>query len=156
MSGARQPQDPFASFRFKVEVNGITQAHFQSVSGLSVTIEAVAQKEGGVNDHVHQLRGPTTYGKIVLKRGVTTDKSFLNWIKSWVAGKGTRQQGTIRLLSEAGDEVQSWSFSKAWPCKWEGGSFETSSSAALIETLELAHEGLSDFVNDDSMNIRGG
>ncbi|MBM4319851.1 MAG: phage tail protein, partial [Deltaproteobacteria bacterium] len=44
-------KDPYASFRFKVESLGITEAHFMSVSGLSVSTEVVSQKEGGVNDH---------------------------------------------------------------------------------------------------------
>ncbi|MBM4320804.1 MAG: phage tail protein, partial [Deltaproteobacteria bacterium] len=94
---------------------------------------------------------PTTYGKITLKRGVTTDQSFYNWVKESVGGKG-RRNGTITLLDEAGNTVKSWQFVRAWPCKWEGGSFDTSSSAALIETLEIAHEGLMEFLGADTVH----
>jgi len=137
----RKPADPFASFRFKVEIKGVIEAHFQAVSGLSATTEVQAQAEGGLNTYVHQLKGKTTYGNIVLKRGVTKSRSFYAWIMKSIANKGKRVNGSITLQAEDGSDVKTWNFFRAWPTKWEGGSFDTSSSTALIETLELAHEG---------------
>lgn len=143
---AARSSDPFASFRFKVEIQGVVEAHFQSVSGLSANIEVIAQPEGGVNTHVHQLKGKATYGNIVLKRGVTTNADFFSWMTSTInnSGKGVpRISGLITLYNEDGTATtQKWKFKDGWPCKWEGGSFDTTSSAALIETLEIVHEGL--------------
>jgi len=141
----RNPADPFASFRFKVVIDGI-EAHFQSVSGLSATVEVVSQPEGGETTDVHQLKGKTTYSNIVLKRGVTTSRTFFSWISATINDPAAgRKNGSIELYAEDGSEPpkQTWNFVRAWPTKWEGGSFDTGSSAALIETLELAHEGLS-------------
>lgn len=144
MSSGRQ-EDPYASFRFKVTVHGVIEAHFSSISGLSVSIDPVDHEEGGVNEYTHKLKGQTKYTNIVLKRGVTTTRTFFSWMKDSVNNKASRagrKNGTITLFNDHGKVVQEWRFLRAWPCKWEGGSFDTSSSAALIETLELAHEGL--------------
>ena len=145
MSSGRQ-EDPYGSFRFKVEIQGVIEAHFSSVSGLSVSIDVVEQEEGGVNEYTHKLKGQTRYQNIVLKRGVTTSRSFFDWVKKSVNNKETkaaRKNGMIVLYGDSGKkEIQKWQFLRAWPCKWEGGNFDTGSSAALLETLELAHEGL--------------
>ncbi len=145
MSSGRQ-EDPYAGFRFKVEIQGVIEAHFSQVSGLSVSTDVVEMEEGGVNEYTHKLKGQTKYQNIVLKRGVTTSRSFFSWMKASVNNqhvKAGRKNGVIILYGDNGTrEIQKWQFLRAWPSKWEGGSFDTGSSAALIETLELAHEGI--------------
>jgi len=147
MADRRSEQHPFTGFRFKVEINGVVQAHFSSVSGLSIETEVVPMQQGGNNTYVHQLKGQTKYGNIVLKRGVTTSKEFHDWVKKSVnheTDKPPRENGSIVVFDDDGQTAKAtWEFVRAWPCKYEGPSFDTNSSAALIETLELAHEGLS-------------
>ena len=43
---------------------------FTSVSGLTMTTEAIAYREGGYNTSVHQMAGITTFSPIGLQRGV--------------------------------------------------------------------------------------
>ena len=147
MADRRSEQHPFTGFRFKVEINGVVQAHFSSVSGLSIETEVVPMQQGGNNTYVHQLKGQTKYGNIVLKRGVTTSKEFFEWVRKSVyheTEKPPRVNGLIVAFDDSGKkELAKWEFVRAWPCKFEGPSFDAGSSAALIETLELAHEGLS-------------
>ncbi len=138
--------DPYASFRFKIEAKGITGGHFFSASGLSVSTEVVEHQEGGRNDYTHKLHGQTKYQNLVLKRGVTTDKSFFNWIKQSIKTPKEKVNLTVYLYGDKGgidgvkEVVHQWNLYKAWPCKWEGGSFDTNSSAALVETLEIAYD----------------
>jgi len=35
-----------------------------------------------------------------------------------------------------------WNVKNAWPSKWTGPSFDATSDALAIETLELTHEGV--------------
>lgn len=140
----RSTLDPYGSFRFQVECDGVIEAAFQSVSGLSAQIEVVAQKEGGLNTHVHQLKGTATYTPIVLKRGMTKSKTFYTEMSGTIADPSHPRMATvtITLFHENGKEaVQTWTVRRAWVSKWEAGNFDTSSSAALIETLEITHEG---------------
>jgi phage tail-like protein len=136
---------PLTGFRFEVEIDGIVEALFTACSGLSIETEVVEYQEGGENTHTHKLKGQTKYSNIVLKRGVTSSKDFFAWMDESVTkppGRG-RKNGIIRIFDDNGTTVKSsWEFKEAWPCKFEGPQFDTGSSAALIETLELAHHGL--------------
>ena len=138
-------QHPLTGFRFEVEIKGVVEAAFSSVVGLTIETDVVPMQEGGLNTYMHQLKGQTKYTNIILKRGVTTSDQFYKWItKSVNTGSANckRENGIITILDDAGKPKVSWKFVRAWPCKFEGPSFDASSSAALIETLELAHEGL--------------
>jgi phage tail-like protein len=137
---------PLAGFRFKVEIKGVVQAHFSSVSGLSVETEVVPFQQGGNNSFVHQLKGQTKYSNIVLKRGVTDSAEFFEWIRKSInqeTDSPPRVNGSIVVFDDDGTTPKvTWEFVRAWPCKFEGPSLDTGSSKALVETLELAHEGL--------------
>src|SRR4051794_28292773 len=82
MTAAAQPGQvdyPFASFRFSVEIAGISQGVFQECTGFSATTEAHEVKEGGLNGYSLKLPGRTTFANITLKRGVTSSKDLWNW-----------------------------------------------------------------------------
>jgi len=136
--------DPYCAFQWKVEIDGIVVAHFQEVSGLSAQSEVVKFREGGLNDREHMLMGQTTYSNIVLKNGMTNDRTLFDWRKS-VDGPGrasARKNGSIVIMDGVSGELVRWDFLRGWPCKWEGPAL-TGQSAITIETIEIAHEGLS-------------
>ena len=135
--------DPFVAFQWKIEISGVTLAHFQEVSGLTVQTEVVKFREGGQNDYEHMLMGQTTYTNIVLKHGVTANKALFDWKDSTTKfGRGgARRDGSIVLLDGKTAELARWNFTRGWPCKWDGPTF-TGQSAIAIERVEIAHEGL--------------
>ena len=54
-----------------------------------------------------------------------------------------RKNGSIVVFDLAnGTEVARWNFLSAWPTKWEGPAFNAKGNDIAIETLVLAHEGL--------------
>ena len=57
-----------------------------------------------------------------------------------IDGKAERKNGSIVLLDETGAEKIRWNFSNAWPSKWTGPSFNATSTAVAVETLEITHE----------------
>jgi len=59
-----------------------------------------------------------------------------------MAGTGTRIDGTITQLDGSLKARATWTFTRGWPCKWEISEFDASKSELAIETLEIAHEGL--------------
>lgn len=137
--------DPFVAYNFKVEVSGIQRAGFREVSGLDSAIDVIDYREGGDNTTTQKKPGMTKYSNIVLKRGITADGYLQSWHKRWIQGDPsvTRLDGSIVLYDRDGTTQRArWNFTKAWPAKWTGPSFNAEGKELAIETLELAHEGV--------------
>jgi phage tail-like protein len=135
--------DPFRSYNFLVEIDGLTQASFQECSGLDATTEPIEYREGGDNTTVRKLPGRTSYSEITLKRGMTDSTELWDWFKQIRDGNVARKNGSIVVydLTNAA-EVARWNFIRAWPSKWEGPSFNATGNEIAVETLTLAHEGV--------------
>jgi phage tail-like protein len=134
--------DPYRSFNFRVEIDGITRAGFRECSGLDSSTDAVDYREGGDGLTVRKLPGLVKHSNITLKRGLTDDKDLYDWRQKAATGEVERREGSIVLLNDAGEEKMRWNFKQAWPSKWTGPSFNATGNEIAIETLELVHEGL--------------
>ena len=136
--------DPYGKFRFKVEVDGVTLAHFQSVSGLTHEIEVLTYQEGGVNDRQHKLPGQGSYPNITFKQGYVHTAFLEDWHFNFSKKPGAvgRKTGSIILLGDEGTEIGRWNFERAWPVKWEGPEFDSGQSEHHVESVEIAHEGI--------------
>lgn len=136
--------DPYNSFNFAVEFDGIARMHFQEANGLESAIDIVEHREGGDNITTRKLPGMVKYSNIVLKWGLTDEIELYNWHRQWATGDpaAKRVSGSIVLYDRQRTEKRRWNFTNAWPCKWTGPAFNAESSEVAIETLELAHEGV--------------
>jgi phage tail-like protein len=136
--------DPYASFNFLVEIDGIVRAAFQEVSGLDSTIEVIEHREGGRNITAQKYPGQVKYSNISLKWGMAEDSDLYDWHRKWVTGDqaAKRKNGSIVVLDRKGEEKARWNFFDAWPATWNGPTFNAEGNDIAIETLELAHEGL--------------
>lgn len=142
MSGARDTKmDPYTSFNFLVEIQGIITAGFSEISGLQIETELEEVREGGVNNHIHKLPKLTKYGNLTLKHGLTDQDILWNWYKDVINGNVMRTNITIFLLDFAGKLVMHWEFSDAYPVKWTGPELKAESNTVAFETLEIAHNG---------------
>ena len=140
--GART--DPYSAFNFLVEIDGLVVGGFSEVTGLQVEIEVHDYREGGLNDYIHRLAGPARYPtNLVLKRGVVDTDTLWSWQRDVTQGIIERRDGSIVLLDDTRQEVVRWNFTGAYPVRWNGPELRAGSSAVAIETLELAHHGLS-------------
>lgn len=134
--------------KFIFEVDGVNIGSFMEVSGLEVSVETEDVSEGGQNSYVHKLPGRMTWPNITLKRGVTQQDELLKWLndssgEKFAANgnKLTRKSAAITLLDRTGKRLMSWDFVDAFPVKWTGPSFATSSSESPAESLEITHHG---------------
>ncbi|MFL7791307.1 MAG: phage tail protein [Anaerolineae bacterium] len=136
-------QDPAPSFKFKVELGGIIEAHFTECSGLSAERTVMQYEEGGVNDYVHVLPGRIKYSNIVLKHGVTDSSALWDWYKQGLREGRVKQVENISILlfDSTGKRVKRWNIKDAYPVKWAGPDFNAGNSQVAIETLEIAHHG---------------
>jgi phage tail-like protein len=140
--------DPFATFKFWVEVEGIVAAQFTECSGLEISNDVFEYQEGGLNEYSHKLPGRTKHSNITLKRGFATSNELYKWYSemrdSLLADNAlTPKKVTITLRSTSyQDELMRWTLNNAFPVKWIGPVFKTEEAAVSIETLEFAHHGI--------------
>lgn len=136
-------RDPYTTFNFLVEVEGLVVGGFSEVSGLQVETVVEEYTEGGQNDYVHKLPGPTKYpSNLVLKRGLSDVATLWSWHQEVVTRQVTRRNGTIYLLDAQGSPVLWWHFKEAYPVKWSGPDLKADSNTVAVEMLELVHRGL--------------
>jgi|SRR5262245_26569099 phage tail-like protein len=135
--------DPYRAFNFLVEIEGIIAGGFTECSGLSVETEFFDYREGGCNEYVHRFAGPTRYPPLVLKHGLSPLDGLWAWHQDVVQETITRRNGTIYLLDAKGLPALWWDFKDAFPVKWSGPDLRAESSSVAVESVELAHRGLS-------------
>lgn len=135
--------DPYMGFNFLVEIEGLLVGAFSEASGLEVETEVQEYREGGQNDYVHKLPGPTKYSSnIVLQRGLTDIEGLWTWHQDVVMGDITRRNGSIYLLDAQRIPAMWWNFKDAYPIKWSGPQFNAGNGSVAVEKVELVHCGI--------------
>jgi phage tail-like protein len=146
--GTGNPTDRHAANRFYVEVGKTPgksdfQAVFTEVTGLQVEMQVTDYEEGGENNYVHRLPGRLKVGNVTLKRGLVRSNEFLQWcMRAALVKPMDRRNVSVVLFDQAGKMVVRWNFMRAFPVKWVGPQFTADSTSLAIESVELAHEGL--------------
>jgi phage tail-like protein len=140
--------DPYLDYRFLVEVGSLIAGGFSEVTGLEASMEAEEYEEGGVNAYTHKLPTRMKHQNIVLKRGLTRDSGLWSWIEEATndppkPDATSRRNVRIFLQETTGREAIGWECRRALPVRWAGPELDASGGAVAIETLELAHHGLS-------------
>jgi phage tail-like protein len=135
--------DPFGGYNFRVEIDGITRAGFKSCSGLEISQNAGAYREGSDRSLiVRKIPGLVTTSDVTLARGITNDSELWQWRKKLGSGTVDRRNMSIVLVDDTGKDVIRWNLRNCWPTKWTGPTLEATSDELAIETLVIAHEGL--------------
>jgi phage tail-like protein len=134
-------KDPFKNYSFLVEIDGITQAAFSEVSGLSGTAEVIEYREGADVTSTRKLPGLIKYGNVTLKRGITTSRELFDWWTTVVNGTIQRRNVAIVLLDDNRTEILRWLLRNTWIAKFEVGPLRAEGNDVLIESIELANEG---------------
>jgi phage tail-like protein len=134
--------DPYKNFRFRVEIDGVTQAGFTECTGLGSRVEVIEYREGGDPTAVRKLPGRVSYPDVILKWGVTDSRELYNWHRVVVQGQIERRGCSIILLDESGQDKVRWNLVNAWPSKWDGPAFNAKGSDVAIEALTITCEGV--------------
>ncbi len=132
--------DPYRNFRFRLEIDGITQAGFSDCSGFGSNVEVVEYREGGDPASVRKLPGKTSYPDITLKWGITDSRDLYDWHLAAVNGNIDRKNGSIILLDDQGQEKVRWNFFTAWASKYDGPDFSAKGNDVAIDTLTISCE----------------
>ena len=135
--------DPYRSYNFKLEIQGVTEGHFTECSGMGIRVKSLAYREGGASQVVRRLPGPVDYGDITLRYGLTASRELWDWFLSAVKGTVQRKNVSIVMLgSDSVTEVLRWNLVNAWISEWRGTTLDAMCQEVAIETLTLVFETL--------------
>ena len=137
--------DPMESYNFIVEIDGVTVAGFRELSGIESRIAVIEYREGGEKSFpVRKLPGKVSYSNIVLKTGISQDKTLFEWHMQWVQGDplAKRKGMRITLQDRAGQPKLTWKIREAWPAAYVGPTLNAGTNEVAIQTFEIAHEGI--------------
>ena len=133
---------PYGEFRYKVEIDGIDACSFSEVTGFDASIDVMEYREGDMVQTPMKIPGLKKYGNITLKKGLADSRALYDWLNEGVTGEVNRKTITITLLDATEKAVASWRVINAWPLRYTAPDFNATSSEVAVETLEIAHEGM--------------
>jgi phage tail-like protein len=91
-----------------------------------------------------KMPGIKKYGNVTMKKGVfKADDKFWDWFNQIKMNTIKRVPVTISLLEESGSPTMVWTLANAWPTKITGTDLKAEGNEVAVETIEIAHEGLS-------------
>lgn len=139
--------DPLRNFRFRVDIDGIVRAGFSEVVIGETKVDTIDYREGTDPPRVRKLSGVTTFGTVTLKHGLITGGSALDlyrWLVDVTAGLLADRRKTVVIVvqNEAGQDAARFVVTDAWPVKYVPGPLNATGNDVMIETLELANEGI--------------
>jgi phage tail-like protein len=117
------------------------ESHFVECTGLDITMDVTEYQEGGNLTPV-KLPGPPRYSNIILRRGLTASKAFVEWVQNAANREVVRMGGKIALCKRDGDPIMEWTFDRGWPCRYEGPRLSSTQGGLALEAVEICHEGL--------------
>lgn len=129
--------------RFYVEIDSTIVACFTECSGLGANVDKEVHLEGGVNDQQRIFLGHITFDDVTLKRGVTNDMYFGEWL-SRLSGPEPVMRHNVNILvfTQEGEIMKSWTLIGAIPVGWKAPALQADGNGVAIEELTLAYEGL--------------
>lgn len=133
-------KDPFRKFRFRLEIDGIQKAAFSEVTGIKSAVEPIDYKVGN-EQNSRKLPGQK-FSNITLKQGVTDSSELHDWHKEIMQGVTRRKSVSITAVNEDGKNGARWEIRDARPIKYHGADLNAKGNDVVIETLELANEGI--------------
>lgn len=135
---------PIPVFHFSVSWGG-DNVGFSEVSGLSQEITPIEYRDGLMTATTLPLKRPglKKSGNITLKRGmVASNNDLFTWFNNSGQPNVERRDLVITLLNDEGQPVFVWAITQAWPIKSEGPGLKATGNDISIESIELAHEGI--------------
>jgi phage tail-like protein len=134
---------PLVKFAFEVDWGG-TKVGFQEVSGLNIETDIIEYRQGASPDFSKiKMPGMQKFSNITLKRGTfKSDNEYFTWLKTIQLNTVERRSITISLLDETGEPAVTWKVKNAFPVKLNSTDLKAEGNEVAVETLEIAHEGL--------------
>jgi phage tail-like protein len=137
---------PYLGAHFTLSV-GLHSMNFSKCTGLAGDVGVEDYPEGGENRFTHRLPTRPSFPNLVLTQGVGPSTELWTWFLQYRAtGRVAPRDGQVVLMSYVAGAlvpVRVWAFTRGWPVKVTGPDLDAQSSSVAVESLEIAHHGLS-------------
>jgi phage tail-like protein len=138
--------DALAAYHFSIEVDGITLAQYQEVSGITSEMDVLELKENTKDGKyiLHKLPGNRKPPTITLKRAKNSSMDIWNWHKKIYQGDvvAARKHGSIVVYDYNNKEVSRYNFMNAWPSKVTTSALKSGATEIVTEEVTLVCEEL--------------
>ncbi len=142
---------PFTAFNFEVSIlvdgdqDALVKCAFSECDGLEMNMDVKTIREGGGNDRQIRLAGPSVWGQLVLKRGMSKDSVELwKWMSRSLAEPWLRADVDVLILESdhSGPSVR-FRLERALPVKLKAPPLSARDGMVAVEELQLAYERFS-------------
>lgn len=139
---------PFSAFNFHVEIvpsgdrTPLVSGSFAECDGLEMNMEVKTIREGGGNDRQIRLPGPSTWGQLTLRRGMSNDSRGLwRWMSDSLSKPGLRAEVEVAVVSsDHTTENVRFLLSRCLPVKLKAPALNAKDGAIAVEELQIAYE----------------
>ncbi|WP_322052156.1 phage tail protein [Paraburkholderia bannensis] len=135
---------PLQKFCFSLDIGDLQNSAFQEVTGLDVETEVIEYRDNNSRQFsTVKMPGISKVGNVTLKKGIfVKDNKFWAWFEQIEMNTIKRAPAVIKLLDEMGNSTMVWTLANAFPVKITGTDLKSDGDAVAVETLEIAHEGI--------------
>jgi phage tail-like protein len=138
---------PHLNAHFRLHIDDLVAVDFSECTGLAAEVTVEEYAEGGENRFTHRMPSRGAVPNLVLKRGTTADTGLWTWYAEYLrVGQVRPRNGQILLLAAVAGTltpVRVWAFRRGWPVKMTGPDLNAAAPAVAVESIEIAHHGLS-------------
>lgn len=138
-------QYPLPRFHYQVDWGG-ARLNFSEVTGIDQQVEVIEYRHSDSKDFGKiKMPGMRKHSNLTMKRGkFEGDFGYNDWIDEIANERAdARRDVVIRLLNEKHEPVAVWKAVGCFPVKIAAPDLKSDANEVAIETVEVAHEGLS-------------
>jgi len=139
---------PFTAFNFTIELSvddgaPLCGGSFSECDGLEMSQEVKTIREGGNNGVQIRMAGPTAYGTLTLKRGMSSSYDLWNWFEQSIADPSATASGSVVLNAADGSTAQAqFDLQGCRPLKMKAPALSGKDGLIAIEELQVAYQSL--------------
>jgi phage tail-like protein len=147
MSSVELAGYPFTAFNFSVEITvdaaPLCNAAFSECDGLEMSQDVKTIREGGNNGVQVRLAGPTNYGTLTLKRGLTASFDLWDWFTRSRDDTSLTADAAVVLFAENGTtERARFVLQGCRPLKVKAPPMNAKDGMVAVEELQVAYQSL--------------
>lgn len=142
-------EPPFTAYAFAVELRlpghgePLCEAAFCHCDGLVLERSIVTLREGGAAGSVRLLAGQESFGRVTLRRGMTSDFALWDWWERVRSDPRVRAACDVVVLSpDLAEERVRFRLHGCLPAKIAAPGLNAAGNEVAIETLEIACESV--------------
>jgi phage tail-like protein len=139
---------PFTAFNFSVEISvaggpPLCGGSFSECDGLEMSQEVKTIREGGNNGVQVRMAGPTTYGNLTLKRGMSSDFHLWDWFEASVGDPSLSADAEVVLhAADGAAERARIVLHGCRPLKLKAPALNAKDGMVAVEELQVAYQSL--------------